>query len=219
MSSGKIGKLIRRTGLVLLAVVGLACAWFFIPRRADLRGFDPAGTAYLETRMWRSYYEKRPAALALDLYRLSRREYGFSPWDSVRIAWYAAQAALAFQPAHSRQEAQVALPSLENFFRLLRKGIDTNFDPAEAAREELDWWQRRREKEDWQTYSIAAARVTSTIYGTGSGYVLQAARFRCEMMYERDRSQGVMTDADWVRIEKGLNKAWTALKKAVSQQQ
>ena len=40
--------------------------------------------------MWRSYYEQRYAALLADLYTLNRKDYGFSPADSLAIAWYAA---------------------------------------------------------------------------------------------------------------------------------
>jgi hypothetical protein len=79
--------------------------------------------------MWRNYYEKHLVALVFDLYRLARREYGFSPWDSTRIAWHAARAAVAFQPTHSREEAQVALPSLESYFRVIACGSAAKFNP------------------------------------------------------------------------------------------
>ena len=198
---------------MLLVLGGL---WFFWPQQADLRGFDPAGVAKLETRMWRSYYEHRRLALLRNLYLLARQQYGFSPWDSSRIAWHAARAAIAFQPTHSREEAQVALPALDNYFRVIAHGITVNFNASEAASEELDWWQLRREQKTWQEYAPAVARVTATVYGTALDRVLEAAQLRCEMMYERDRHrEAVVTDADWQRIEEGLKRSWTALKQAV----
>jgi hypothetical protein len=130
----------------LLAFLAFATIWFFWPRHADLRDFDPARAARLETRMWRSYYEQRRTALILNLYHLTRHEYGFSPWDSFRIAWHAARAAVAFQPTRNREEAQAALPALERYFRVMARGSASKFDPARAAREELDWWQQRRER-------------------------------------------------------------------------
>jgi hypothetical protein len=45
--------------LAVLLLAALACR----PRRADLRAFDSAGMAQLETAMWRDYYEKRYPAL------------------------------------------------------------------------------------------------------------------------------------------------------------
>jgi hypothetical protein len=49
----------RKIILVLagtIAAVGIYACW---PRQADLRRFDPAEMARLETAMWRDYYEKR----------------------------------------------------------------------------------------------------------------------------------------------------------------
>ena len=83
----------RRTVIFALALVvvasGAYAAW---PRHADLRGFEPAEIAGLETAMWRDYYEKRYVALFGHLYELSRTQFGFAPLDSVRIALAAAQA-------------------------------------------------------------------------------------------------------------------------------
>ena len=206
----------RRIAGVLLALVGIAALWFFWPRHADLRGFTPASAAHLEARMWRSYYEKRHIVLVLDLYRLARHEYGFSPYDSTRIAWHAARAAVSFQPTHSREEAQVALPALGSYFSVIADGSAAKFNPAQAAREELDWWQQRREQKTWPEYAPAVARVTATVYATTEERVLEAARIRCEMMDERDRRRGtVMTAADWQRIDDGLKRSWTVLKQAV----
>jgi hypothetical protein len=42
----------------MLLVVLAAAAWGGWPRRADLRAFEPAEMARLETAMWRDYYEK-----------------------------------------------------------------------------------------------------------------------------------------------------------------
>jgi hypothetical protein len=70
--------------------------------------------------MRRDYYEKRYAALFYHLDDSSRRRFGFSPLDSVRIALSAAQAARAFQPTRSRSESDAALPHLVTYYGLLR---------------------------------------------------------------------------------------------------
>ena len=131
--------------LVFTLVLGAYAAW---PRQADLRGFEPADIARLETAMWRDYYEKRYPALFYHLYELSRTQFGFSPLDSFRIASAAAQAAKAFQPTRSREAADAALPPLVSYYRLLASATSGGFDVAEAARLELDWWQARREAAD-----------------------------------------------------------------------
>jgi hypothetical protein len=94
-------------------------AYVFWPRVAHLHAFDPTRVAQLETRMWRSYYEQRYAALLVDPYALNREEYAFSPADSLAIAWHAARAAQTFQPTRSRAEAHKALPMLERYYAVL----------------------------------------------------------------------------------------------------
>ena len=52
--------LILALAFVFTLVLAAYAAW---PRQADLRRFEPADIARLETAMWRDYYEKRYVAL------------------------------------------------------------------------------------------------------------------------------------------------------------
>lgn len=167
--------------------------------------------------MWRSYYESRRVALVRDLYRMSRQQYGFSPWASVRIAWHAAQAALRFQPTRSRVEAEAALPALERHFAVIRTGTGERFDVGEVARLELDWWQLRRENKTWEEYAPAVAKVSAAVYGISEGDALTSARLRSEMMAFRDaRRDRAISKVEWSRIEEGLRESWERLRTAVS---
>src|SRR5215211_7706735 len=110
----------RRTVVFTLALLpGAVAAYASWPRKADLRAFEPAEIARLETAMWRDYYDKRYSALFYHLYEVSRTQFGFSPLDGFRIAWAAAQAAKAFQPTRSREAANAALAALVNYYTLL----------------------------------------------------------------------------------------------------
>jgi len=144
---------------VALTMAAVAAAYICIPRKADLRTFDAAEMARLETAMWRNYYEKRYPALFYHLYESSRGEFGFSPLESVRIALAAAQAAKAFQPTHSREEAGGALSHLVSYYSLLRPAAPSAFDVNEIARRELDWWQARRERIGPRDYGRTVAAV------------------------------------------------------------
>lgn len=200
---------------VLLAV--LAAAWAGWPRGADLRAFEPAEMARLETAMWRDYYEKRYPALFYHLYSLSRTQFGFSPLDSVRIALSAAQAARAFQPTRSRTAAAAALPELIVYYQLLRPAAPNAFDVEAAARLELDWWQARREAVAPTDYGVTIARVAAMTYGKSADEpaMLQSGVLRAEAMALRDaRGQGI-TDSDWREIEGRLLRAYELLKAAI----
>jgi hypothetical protein len=209
----------RRTVILMLALVvvaiGAYAAW---PRHADLRGFEPADIARLETAMWRDYYDKRYVALFGHLYELSRTQFGFAPLDSFRIALSAAQAAKAFQPTRSREAANAALPPLVTYYRLLASATSGGFDAGEAARLELDWWQARREAVAPGQYGVTIARVAAITYGKrlDDPSLLISGIGRAEAMAYRDARGQAMTDPDWSEIECRLRRAYRSLKAAVA---
>jgi hypothetical protein len=208
----------RRTILVILisaiAAAGIYLCW---PRKADLRAFDPAEMARLETAMWRDYYEKHYPRLFYHLYELSRTQFGFSPMDSFRIALSAARAAKTFQPTRSRAEADAALPQLVTYYRLLQPAAPVAFDTNEAARLELDWWQARREKVGPKDYGKTVAEVAALTYGKSRDdpAMLASGVARAEAMAYRDARGKSMTAADWAEIEAQLLRAYRLLKTSV----
>ncbi len=196
------------------ALVGYAC-W---PRKADLRVFDPAAMARLETAMWRDYYERRYPALFAHLYELSRAQFGFSPLTSLRIALSAARAARTFQPTHSRADAEAAIPDLVTYFGLLRAAAPVAFDPREVAARELDWWQARRELVGPQVYGVTIGQVAALTYGMRQDEpALRAFGIgRAEAMAYRDAHGQAISEKDWSAIETQLRDAYRLLKGAIS---
>ena len=209
----------RRTVILALALllgaIGAYASW---PRPADLRGFEPADIARLETAMWRDYYDKRYVALFYHLYASTRTQFGFSPFRSLHIALSAAEAARTFQPTRSRQEADAALPALVAYYRDFAPAAPAVFDVGEVARLELDWWQARREAVSPDDYGLTIARVAALTYGKGlddSG-LRQFGVARAEAMAFRDaRGEGI-TEADWATIETQLVGAYRSLKASVA---
>jgi hypothetical protein len=202
---------------VLLALLAALVALAAVPRQADLTRFDPAATARLETLMWRHYYDKRFVALFVDLYRLARDEQGFSPLDSARIAVAASRAARAFQPTTSRQQAQVAVPLLIDYFAVLARGAPEPVDVVAASRTELDWWQARRESAAAEDYGLTIAQVATLLYGVDGEDVRAFGVMRAQAMDFRDTRDKGITEADWAAIEQQLATAYRHLKRAVSQ--
>lgn len=201
-------------GVAVLVAAGAVYA--FVPRTADLRHFNPAGVARLETDMWRHYYERSYPSLVRCLYSLYRNEYRFSPWDSGKLAWHAAQAARRFQTTRSRAEAMDALPALERHYAILARSRES-FDPRRAARLELEWWQLRRENATPEMYGNAVSQVAAEVYGMSEETLRESARLRAKMMAYRDeRRDGRMSEDDWTFIETNLGRAYELLKAAVN---
>lgn len=200
------------------AVAALVAAYAVMPRQADLRAFDPAEMARLETAMWRDYYDKRYAALFYHLYASTRTQFGFSPFRSLHIAFSAAEAARTFQPTQSRQEANAALPALVAYYRDFAAAAPVAFDVQEAARFELDWWQARREAVGPRDYGLTIARVAALTYGKSADDA-EIRRFgisRAEAMSYRDERGEGITEADWAAIESQLAGAYRSLKASVA---
>jgi hypothetical protein len=209
---------VHRPFLIAAAILAASCLGYgFWPRRADLRRFDPVAAGRLETAMWRHYYRGEYRGLFSALYRLNRAQYGFSPWDSFRLAYYAARASAAFQPSRSRSEAERALPFLHRYFGLLEQNTDEEFDATNAARLELEWWQLRRENAAVVEWADVIARVEALIYGIEADRVSESALLRASMMRYRDEHQGAsLTAADWTVIEEGLVRSYRLLSAVVA---
>jgi hypothetical protein len=208
---------VRKTILALALLIGAAVAYAVWPRTADLRAFDPAEMARLETAMWRDYYEKRYPLLFWHLYESTRSQFGFSPLQSMRIALSAAQAARAFQPTRSRAEADAALPPLVTYYDLLRSAAPAALESEVLARHELDWWQARREAVGPRDYGLTVADVAAATYGKSAGNAdIRAFGIgRAEAMAYRDARGEGMQDADWVTIEGQLRVAYQRLKAGI----
>jgi hypothetical protein len=200
--------------VLAVAAVALYACW---PRKADLRAFDPAGMARLESAMWRDYYEKHYPRLFFHLYEVSRTQFGFSPLDSARIALSAAQAAKAFQPTRSREAADAALPYLVAYYRLLRSAAPTAFDVEATARLELDWWQARREAVAPRDYGVTVAQVAALTYGKSADdpMLRDSGIARAEAMADRDARGQAIAEADWSGIEAQLRRAYQLLKAGI----
>jgi hypothetical protein len=200
----------------IIAVVAATVAYSVIPRRADLTRFDSAEMARRETSMWRHYYENRYFPLFFELYETSRREQGFSPLESMRLAVAAVRAAKVFQPSASRAEAEAALPYLIGYFRILSRAAPVAVDVEDAARTELAWWQARREAVPPEQYGAMIARVSTLLYGIDNADIHRAGVIRARAMEYRDAHAANMTEADWSAIDRELQLAYGLLKKAVS---
>jgi hypothetical protein len=201
---------------VALTVVIAIALYVCIPRRADLRGFDPSRLAALETGMWRDYYQHKRLPLAIKLYRVSREQYGFSPLDSVRLGWHAAKAAIAFKDSKSDGEADRALPELRKYFAIIAKRVEPTFDVDAANRAELHWWKiRRHEGVGPVEYGHEVARATAILYHVSPESIEPYAQLRAAAMDYRDERGQRMTDADWEKVRAMLDEAFKQLKGAV----
>jgi hypothetical protein len=208
----------KRRVIVSLAAAALL-AWvaadLFVPRRSDLRSFDARDVARLETRMWRSYYDRRPLELFLEMSELLRTQYRFSWLRSQIGAYHAAKGAYLFKGGRSRAEYERALPDLRAFYSAVRREANIAFDADEAARKELEWWIVHRERARYGKAALedSLARLQACLYGLPAEAFRAHATARAEAMLLRDAEaeRGGVSEAGWRRIGALLDRSWSSL--------
>lgn len=210
----------RRRRLARYASLGLLAAAALVGlqdwrARPSLVGFDPPRMGRLEASMWRSYYDHRWGSLALDGLRVSCGQYGFSWWDGARASVLAARAALHFRGG---TEDPRCLPLLERYYAILADALGAEFDVAEAARLELEWWRERRRGMGPTEYAGTIAANVAEVYGLPPAALLEASRLRAEAMDYRDRhGRGRrMGEEHWDEVGLRLEQAYRELRRVAA---
>jgi hypothetical protein len=204
--------------LIAAALLALGALWLFMPGKANFRGFDAPRLGRAEGDLWRLYYERKYIQLGAGLILAENRSFGLSPWDSARSGISAALAARTFQNSRSRAEAQKALPELTKHFAIVAHATHSDFDPAQAAKLELEWWQLRRENIGPKGYAPAIAAATACLYNVEPRRLLPYAALRAQAMHLRDLRGDQITAKDWDTIGALLERAYIALEAEVSTQ-
>lgn len=223
LTSGKVSDPVHRkrwrvivVGMLLL-YAGMDLFW---PLRRDLRQFDPAAVGALETKMWRSYYDREPVALFGQLAETLRTQYHFPPLRSYLGAYHAASAAFTFKDGKKRSDYQKALPALHAYFAVIHDTGNIDFDVERVAAMELEWWIVHRDRADYPAGSLgqACAEAAAALYGLSVDRTLEHGRGRAEAMVIRDTraDRGGVTEADWAAIETLLRRSYASLRQANS---
>ncbi|MBN8823258.1 MULTISPECIES: hypothetical protein [unclassified Spirosoma] len=208
----------RIAQVVLALLIGWILVDVYRPHKVDLRHFDPADVARLDTDMWRSYYKRKPLKLFWQSAELVRRQVDAPFWRSFVIAYHAAKAAFLFKDGKNRADYNRALPDLEAFYGAISAISKQPFNVNQAARHELEWWIIRREREQHPPVEWASlqAQTVANLYQIPVERCAEYGRLRTDAMLFRDQRGEAMTEADWQKIQKTLNQAWYSLAKAVS---
>lgn len=206
--------------VALLALVIWISIDLFVPRQHSIRQFDPKRVAQLETDMWRSYYDKRPALLFWQLAGGLREQFHASFWRSFGLAFQATRAAFTFKQGQSRADYGKTLPSLIAYYEAIQELTIERFDVKKVAQLELEWWivHRQRERYSYADLTDALVQTSAALYTQPSAGFVAYGRLRSEAMRlcdEAGRRPNGATEADWQQINRKLVSAWSTLHEAV----
>jgi hypothetical protein len=173
--------------------------------------------------MWRSYYDREPGRLFLQLGELLRTQYRLPALRSQVTAYHAARAAFVFKDGRTRADYARALPHLERYYAAILRASDTPFDARRAAALELEWWIVHRERAIRGEHASddlveALAALQGELYALPPSRLTDHARLRAEAMAVRDTraEAGGVREADWLRIRELLDGSWRSMRAAAA---
>ena len=205
---------------VLLALLVWILTDLYVPRKNSIRQFDPAAVARLETDMWRSYYDKNPALLFWQLAGGLRQQFHAPFWRSFVLAFQATKAAFTFKQGKSRADYRETLPGLITYYESIQSLTVEQFNVANVAELELEWWivHRQRDRYSYRDLAKALVQTSAALYNQPAGDFATYGPLRADAMRlcdEAGRKAGGATEIDWQRIDGVLNKAWGTLRVTV----
>lgn len=157
-----------------------------------MRSFDPRRVGELECDAWVAYYRRRWLTLLRASFGLTREAFGLSVADTMRGGWWVLRANQLWAP-YPENDPDGARRYMERFYRMVARRHGESFDPAEAARREVDWWRAHRELQhdrsagDDGALVGALQRLYSYVYSVAPESVETAARERAHAMLHSDR--------------------------------
>jgi hypothetical protein len=108
------------------------------------RAFDPRRVGSLETDAWVTYYRREWLRFLRAAIGLTRHTFGL-PWhETLYGSWLVLRANQLWAPFPDN-DADGARRTMERFYALLKRRHGEAFDPATAARLEVEWWRVHRE--------------------------------------------------------------------------
>jgi hypothetical protein len=109
-----------------------------------MRSFDAHRVGELECEAWVTYYRREWGRFLRAAFGLTRESFGLSWPDTLRGGWWVLRANQLWAPVPDN-DPDGARRYMERFYRLVAAAEGEDFDPAEAARREVEWWRAHRE--------------------------------------------------------------------------
>jgi hypothetical protein len=159
------------------------------------RAFDPRRVGSLETDAWVTYYRREWLRFLRAAVGLTRHTFGL-PWhETLYGSWLVLRANQLWAPFPDN-DPDGARRTMERFYAMLKRRHGEAFDPATAARLEVEWWRVHREHQHAEQDGgdgplvDALAELYAYVYGAPDADVRLAAEQRALAMRYSDQWVG-----------------------------
>jgi hypothetical protein len=186
-----------------------------------IRTFDPARVARLETENWEAYYQKRWGKLLQVSVGMVQEAFGLNRWQALQGAYLVGRAEFAAAPFPDN-DVPKAEAYMRRFYGLVKRIHHENFDVAQAARLEVNWWVVHRQnfgQADSRPLVEALIELYSATFHQPRERVYDAAFHRAEAMRYSDQwvaESKASGSPRLAQVEAELLKSYTALRTAVA---
>lgn len=185
-----------------------------------MKNFDPDKLARYETENWVAYYQKDWPKLLRVSVAMVKEGFGLSWPQAIYGAYLVGRAEIKAAP-FPNNDIPAAIAYMTHFMHMIKRIYHTAFDPAEAARAEVNWWvvhRRISNQRDNQALIDALADSYTVMYQLPCSQVQDAAWHRAEAMQYSDRwvAGGKLSGSPLIeQMQAELQRSYRALQTAV----
>ncbi|CAG0960492.1 hypothetical protein ANRL3_00845 [Anaerolineae bacterium] len=186
-----------------------------------MRKFDPRKIAYYEKENWVAYYQKRWLRLMIVSVSMVKETFGLNWAQAIYAAYLVARAEIAAAP-FPKNDIELAESYMRRFYALIKRIHAADFDVAEVARLEVNWWVVHRQlfgKSENQELIDALANLYAATFGVSPDRVRDAAYHRAQAMVYSDQWVNDGRDTHSLLLaqeEEELFRSYRALRDAVA---
>lgn len=153
--------------------------------------FDPVVVGNREADAWTAYYRHEWRRFMVASVGMVSAGFGMSPGRTLSGAWYVLRANQMWSPFPDNQP-DAARAYMRRFYELIAQPNGRRFDPAEAARLEVEWWRVHRAHQHDESVTQAQLKAAlidlyAYAYGADRAAVGPAALKRVEAIDLSDR--------------------------------
>lgn len=170
-------------------------------------GFNPDRLAYLETEIWRAYYDRRWSRVLLLVLWLTREQFHLSWPRAMLAAYYSIRAAIAWAP--DNHDVTLVGAYLRKFYRA------AHVRSAESGNQELRYWDLHRAlsgrpESEKGPLEQSLAELHASLFGISVEAAYESAVLRTRAANAVDLITSGQSQ-DWSTVERYLREAYRSV--------
>lgn len=182
--------------------------------------FDSKSVGKVEVSWWQAHNIGDKQALMLGLVQHNAELYGLTMEEAQSVVQFMAQAV----KAHDTKDWDSAIAKMTSAYEIIKVKLGASFGPAEAARQEVGWWELHDELEfveDKTPLAQAFANLFALVFEVSSDELAEAGKLKAEATRQHDLAEADGVDESvslhhWEQAEKNLVAFYEHLKSVVN---